>query len=73
MDAPFPAMMSFMDSIDLSTMDKVAHAHVPYLIILYKYLRIWESRNGGSRPRTSKEKAAFKELLMEGSRCPLNS
>lgn len=66
LDKPFPAMVEFMNSQDLSVMTKQQHMHTPYLVILYKFLRVWRDAHGGEMPKNYKEKKEFKELVGEG-------
>ena len=45
-------------------MSEREHSHIPYLVILYKYLEIWNSQNDTViLPNTYKEKEKFKENL----------
>lgn len=44
------------------------HGHVPYLILLLKYLEDWKQNHGGSYPTTYKEKGEFKALIQDGMR-----
>lgn len=36
--APFPELVAYCDSIDMSTMDDMHYKHTPYVVILYKEL-----------------------------------
>ena len=36
---PFPELVTFCDSIDLESLDKKAHSHIPGLVIVYKFLQ----------------------------------
>lgn len=42
-NAPFPALRSFVDSIDLSTVDDITHKHVPFLALLIKAADAWKA------------------------------
>lgn len=44
------------------------HGHVPYLILLLKYLEDWKKGHGGSYPTTYKEKGEFKALIQNSMR-----
>uniref|UniRef100_H2ZIZ4 NEDD8-activating enzyme E1 regulatory subunit n=1 Tax=Ciona savignyi TaxID=51511 RepID=H2ZIZ4_CIOSA len=65
---PFPELIEYANSIDLEQMEKKEHSHVPYLIILYKYLQAWRKENDGQAPKNWKEKRQFKEKVLEGIR-----
>lgn len=43
LDKPFPTLVDHINSIDLNKMELKDHAHVPYLIILFKYLEVSEN------------------------------
>lgn len=40
LDVPFPTLIDHVNSIKLEEMELKDHAHVPYLIILFKYLQV---------------------------------
>lgn len=64
---PFPALVEYMDSLNLDTMDNKEHSHVPYVVLLYKCLQQWNKIHG-EPPKNYKEKKKFVELLREGIR-----
>ena len=66
LDNPFPSLKKHIDSIDLESMDLKDHAHVPYLIILYKYLLKWKDEHNGQIPKNYKEKEAFRTMIRKG-------
>lgn len=41
---PFPLLKAYFDSIHLEALDSLQHAHVPYLVILYKALEAWKDK-----------------------------
>lgn len=49
-------------------MDDHEHGHVPYLILLLKYLEDWKQNHGGSYPTTYKEKGELKTLIQNSMR-----
>lgn len=40
LDKPFPSLVQHVDSIKLENLDLKDHAHVPYLVVLYKFLQV---------------------------------
>lgn len=66
LDRPFPSLKKYVDSIDLEAMEYKDHAHVPYLIILYKYLQQWKAEHNGQLPKNYKEKEDFKSTIRKG-------
>ena len=65
LDRPFPALEKYMDSLDLDGMDDKEHSHVPYVVILYKFLQKWVQEHG-TPPKNYKEKKLFIQLLKTG-------
>lgn len=53
---------------NLQEMDAEQHGHVPYVLLLFHYLEEWKSKNGGKVPENYKEKAAFRDLVRQGTR-----
>lgn len=68
LDRPFPALKKYIDSIDLEKLKDLEHAHVPYVVILSKYLEEWKKNNDGKLPKSFKEKNLFKAQIMKGAR-----
>ncbi|XP_063244767.1 NEDD8-activating enzyme E1 regulatory subunit isoform X1 [Bacillus rossius redtenbacheri] len=66
LDAPFPELKRHLDSVDLETMGLKDHAHVPYVIVLYKYLEKWRGCHDGRLPCTYREKEGLRELIRSG-------
>jgi len=67
LDKPFPGLKKLVDSIDLEAMEYKDHAHVPYLIILYKYLQQWKVEHNGQLPKDYKEKEIFRSTVRKGT------
>nr|CAD7442558.1 unnamed protein product [Timema bartmani] len=66
LDVPFSELKNHIDAINLSSLEYKDHAHVPYLIILYKYLQQWKQQNDGRLPKTYKEKESLRTLIRTG-------
>ncbi|EEB19276.1 NEDD8-activating enzyme E1 regulatory subunit, putative [Pediculus humanus corporis] len=66
LDKPFPALIEYVNSVNLEEMELKDHAHVPYLVILFKYLEIWKKSTGKDFPRNFKEKESLKEMIRSG-------
>lgn len=67
LDKPFESLKHHLDSINLDEMSFKDHSHVPYLVILYKYLQKWILEKG-ELPKTYKEKQQFREMIKKGIR-----
>lgn len=66
LDRPFPALLDHVNQIDLSAMSLRDHAHVPYLIILYKALVQWQSVTGLNLPSNWNEKEKLRDIIRSG-------
>ncbi|XP_043189117.1 NEDD8-activating enzyme E1 regulatory subunit-like isoform X2 [Amphibalanus amphitrite] len=62
---PFPALAAFCDSQQLEAMDRAAHGHTPFLVLLYKALQRWRDEHDGAPPSGYREKKQFKETLQQ--------
>lgn len=43
LDCPWPELAKLASSLDLSEMDDFEHGHVPYILILLKFLEQWNT------------------------------
>ena len=66
LDRPFSPLKNYINEINLDTMDFREHSHVPYIVILYKFLELWKQENNGEGPKNYKEKKAFSQTLLKG-------
>jgi NEDD8-activating enzyme E1 regulatory subunit len=42
LDTPFPALEQYAKTFNFDALDSMDHAHVPYVVILLKYLEQWK-------------------------------
>ncbi|GFT14238.1 NEDD8-activating enzyme E1 regulatory subunit [Nephila pilipes] len=68
LDRPFSGLREYSNSIDLEKLTDQEHSHVPFVIILLKYLESWKNRNGGEIPKNIKEKNLLKAEIVKGMR-----
>lgn len=67
--AAWPDLDAAVDSLgDLSTLSDHDHGHVPYILLLLYYLRVWKASHNDTYPSTFKEKTGFRELVRSGAR-----
>jgi amyloid beta precursor protein binding protein 1 len=66
LDRPFPGLIQYADSFDLSTMNKKEHSQTPWLIVLYKFLQQWKIEHNGAAPSNYREKTEFKDQIKKG-------
>lgn len=61
-------MEDYADSFDFDNMDSMQHGHVPFVVILLKYLKKWKAEHDGKLPSTYAEKNEFKAAIRTGMR-----
>lgn len=65
----FPELLSFIQSIELSSLENHEHGHVPFIIILFKAMEKWISNNQDNLlPSTFAQKQEFKNIIQSMSR-----
>lgn len=69
LDSVWPSLQSFVNSYDLETLDDTDFAHVPYPVLLIKYLELWKAEHGCA-PSTPAEKREFKSFISIKRRGP---
>lgn len=67
-DKPFTELTEHVSALNLESMDKAEHEHVPYLILIFKFLQAWSSAHNGAFPVKYKEKIELKSLIQSGVR-----
>lgn len=65
LDRPFESLKKHLDSINLDEMSFKDHCHVPYLIIMYKYLQKWILEHG-ALPKTYNDKQQLRKMIQSG-------
>jgi len=65
---PFPTLVEFCNTVDLDALSDVDHAHVPFAVVLFKFLEAWRAAHGGNGPANFREKQEFKETVTAGIR-----
>lgn len=66
-DRPWPELQALADSVSLDELSDTEHAHVPYVIIFIKALRLWTQRYG-LPPKNYTEKRQFREHVVAMAR-----
>lgn len=62
---PFPELKTYLESFDLDSLELKDLAHVPFVVILYKYLQEYR-KLFGRVPKTYKEKETLRDLIRKG-------
>ncbi|XP_059477620.1 NEDD8-activating enzyme E1 regulatory subunit [Neocloeon triangulifer] len=65
LDKPFPSLTTLVDAINLSSMGLKDHAHIPYVVLLYKALQEYRKRHPDGHPVKRQEKDELKSILKE--------
>ncbi|EGF82558.1 hypothetical protein BATDEDRAFT_36669 [Batrachochytrium dendrobatidis JAM81] len=61
LDSPFPTLVDYVNGIDIASMDSMSVSHIPCVVLVLKALLKWRSMNDGALPKTSAEKAQFRQ------------
>lgn len=65
---PWPELAAAAESLgDLESMDDHQHGHVPYILLLLRFLSQWKQSHG-AMPDNYKEKSAFREFVRSNAR-----
>eukprot|EP01029_Cantina_marsupialis_P026533 TRINITY_DN71610_c0_g1_i5.p1 TRINITY_DN71610_c0_g1~~TRINITY_DN71610_c0_g1_i5.p1 ORF type:complete len:431 (+),score=78.62 TRINITY_DN71610_c0_g1_i5:2054-3346(+) len=62
---PFPALVEFVDSIDMDSLSEMEYVHVPYVVVLIKFAKLWLDEHD-SLPEKYSELKSFKEFMQNG-------
>ncbi|KAJ5690765.1 hypothetical protein N7462_005157 [Penicillium macrosclerotiorum] len=66
---PWPELAAAAASMgDLNSMDDHVHGHVPYILLLLRFLEEWKQTHEGMSPSNYKEKTAFREFVRSQAR-----
>lgn len=66
LDNPFPSLKEHVESYDFENMNKKDYSHIPYIIILLKYLEFWKKEHNDQIPKGYGEKELFREIIKQG-------
>ena len=66
----WPELLDFvhLKTNNLDSLDDHEHGHVPYLLLLLHYLKLWRASHDGRSPDNYGEKRDFKNLVQNGAR-----
>jgi amyloid beta precursor protein binding protein 1 len=68
LNAPFPKLVEYVNSVDVAALDDMLHGHVPFVVLLLKTLDQWKAAHDGALPKNFAEKDEFKRMIKAGSR-----
>lgn len=61
--APFPELCQFADTFDIDSLEDFELAHVPFVVLLLKFVERWKKSHDGAPPQTSEELREFKKMI----------
>eukprot|EP01027_Heterolobosea_sp_BB2_P024009 GEZU01036124.1.p1 GENE.GEZU01036124.1~~GEZU01036124.1.p1 ORF type:complete len:551 (+),score=208.96 GEZU01036124.1:66-1655(+) len=67
---PWPELLQFCESQDLSKMSPTEHSHTPWLAILIQFLQKWKASHDGKEPITRADKEEFKKQITDAMQEP---
>ncbi|KAG6441028.1 hypothetical protein O3G_MSEX001650 [Manduca sexta] len=65
LDVPFPALVEYLDGVDLESAELKDHAHIPWIVFLYKAVQKWQTSYQNMWPMSRKEKNDIRNILHE--------
>ena len=67
---PWPELSSLAEekTKNLDDLSNHEHGHVPYVLLLLRYVETWKATHDGKPPQNYKEKSEFRELVRKGAR-----
>jgi len=63
LNAPFPALSQYAESVVYNPAESMAYSHIPYPVTLVKEMKKWKAAHGGSAPSNDAEQDAFKAQI----------
>ena len=63
LDQPFPELVDFCNSFNLSKLSDGDHKHVPYLVPLFQALQQWKGDKENAFPSSFKEKKEIRDIF----------
>ncbi|KAI1265900.1 hypothetical protein F5Y18DRAFT_30792 [Xylariaceae sp. FL1019] len=67
---PWPELSALASEMtkDIDALDDHEHGHLPYVVILLRFLELWRQSHDGRNPTTFKDKTEFGKFVLAGSR-----
>ncbi|KAI9258570.1 hypothetical protein BY458DRAFT_517952 [Sporodiniella umbellata] len=69
LNCPFPELMDHVAQYDLESLDQTDHAHVPFVIVLLKFVEAYKQRYA-QYPQSYQDRKTLIELIHQGMRQP---
>lgn len=62
--------MDYASSIDLDSLDQTDHGHVPFVVIILKYVEAWKADHEGKLPQSYQERQELIKKIRADMRTP---
>lgn len=70
LSSPFIQLSEYVSTFDLDKLDQTDHGHVPFVIIILKYVEAYKAENQGQLPQTYAQRQELIKKIREGMRTP---
>jgi amyloid beta precursor protein binding protein 1 len=67
---PFQQLSDYISTFDLDNLDQTDHAHVPFVIIILKYVEVYKAEHEGQLPQTYSQRQELIKMIRQGMRTP---
>ncbi|KAI8984578.1 Appbp1-Uba3-Nedd8, an E1-ubiquitin-like protein complex with Atp [Mycotypha africana] len=67
---PFKQLVDYVATIDLDKMDQTDHSHVPFVVVILKYVEAWKAKHDGKAPQNYQERQELIKDIRAGMRTP---
>lgn len=67
---PFQQLLDYVSTIDLDALDQTDHGHVPFVVIILKYVESWKADQEGKLPQSYQERQELIKKIRAGMRTP---
>lgn len=65
---PFTELVDYASTFDLDTLDQTDHSHVPFVIIILKFVDAYKAKHEGKVPQSYQERKELIQMIHEGMR-----
>lgn len=66
LNQPFDELLKLCGDLHLPELSLKSHSHVPWLLLVLKYLQQWRQHNNGDYPSTTAHKKQLKQMISDG-------
>lgn len=67
LSCPFRELCEYASSFDLNALDQTDHSHVPFVVIILKYVEAYKAKHGQA-PRSYEERKELVDMIKSGMR-----